>query len=475
MEDNIEKRNNKVLMTGVILYAIGNFGTKILTFLIVPLYTYYINTSDMGNYDLLITTVSLLSPLISLRISEATYNWMIRNIEKDELCIKATYDYLIKSCFLSVVIMIIAGHFLHIWNLALFLVILVLDPVFETTQKILRGFKNQKLFAISGILYTGILVILNLLTVCIWHLGVRSLLINTIISQIFCIVFIHILEKKFRCINIKTDRNELNQLQKEMLRYSLPLVPSSLSWWVMSVSDRYVIKLFMGNSYNGIYAIATKFPSVFQTIFTLFNNAWMDMALANLDLTEKNRKYTSDIFEKMYMFSFSFVLCLIPATKIITQIILSESYKIGSIYIGFLYLGSVFQGLSSFVSVGYLQSKKTGKAASSSVIGALANLIINLCLIKNIGLFAASISTFLGFFIMWVVRMYDIRAIWPITVRTKKFIPMLLLCVIVATATIWTNIRIDFIITFVTAVLFIVINRNYLRIVFKRLGIYKTK
>ena len=72
----------------------------------------------------------------------------------------------------------------------------------------------------------------------------------------------------------------------------------------MSVSDRYVIRFFLGSSFNGIYAIATKFPSVLQTFFVLFNNAWTDMALANLHSKGKSSKYVSDIFEKMYVFHF---------------------------------------------------------------------------------------------------------------------------------------------------------------------------
>ena len=358
MDSKQIKQNNKALLTGTIVYAIGNLGTKILTFLIVPLYTYYISTSDMGEYDLLITGVGLLSPIISLRISEATYNWMIKHTKSNEVCIKATYNYLLKSCALSVIVVGIIGHITRIWNLKLFLAILVLDPVLETTQKILRGLKNQKLFAASGIIYTGILVTLNFITVCVMKLGVTSLLVNTIISQLFSIVLIFALEKRMRCLTATVEKRTLLETQKEMLKYSMPLVPSTLSWWVMSVSDRYVVRFFLGSSFNGIYAIATKFPSVLQTFFVLFNNAWTDMALANLHSKEENSKYVSDIFEKMYIFSF--ICCLIPLTKIATQLILSSDYKIGSVYIGFLYLGAIFQGYSTFISVGYLQSKKNG-------------------------------------------------------------------------------------------------------------------
>lgn len=469
MDNKQVKQNNKALLTGTIVYAIGNFGTKILTFLIVPLYTYYINTSDMGDYDLLITSVSLLTPLISLKISDATYNWMIIGTASKEVSIKATYDYLLKSCTFAVIVIEIVSHFIHIWNIWLFLAIIVLEPILETTQKILRGLKNQKLFAASGIIYTGILVSLNFFTICILKLGVTSLLVNTIISHIISIALIFCLEKRMRCLTVTVNKEELLITQKEMLKYSVPLVPSTLSWWVMSVSDRYIIRFFLGSSFNGIYAIATKFPSVLQTFFVLFNNAWTDMALANLHSKEESSKYVSNIFEKMYIFSFSVVCCLIPLTKIITKVILSSDYKIGSVYIGFLYLGAIFQGYSTFASVGYLQNKKTARAATSSVAGAIVNLFIDLILIKSIGLFAAALSTYAGFLVMWLVRMYDIRKDWPITVNILKFTIMTLVATAIATVTIWTTVKIDVIMTVLFGILFIVLNKNYITVVIQKI------
>ena len=112
-----------------------------------------------------------MTPLISLKISDATYNWMIKKTARNEVCIKATYNYLLKSCILAVIIIGAASRFVHIWNVGLFLAIMVLEPILETTQKILRGLKNQKLFAASGIIYTGILVSLNFLTVLRLEIG----------------------------------------------------------------------------------------------------------------------------------------------------------------------------------------------------------------------------------------------------------------------------------------------------------------
>lgn len=448
---------NKSLMIGTITYAIGNFGTKILSFLIVPLYTYYIAPSEMGDYDLLMTTVSLLSPLLTMKISDATYRWIINDPKNRNDSISATYHLLIRNCLFFSVILAVLNLIVPIWNCPYFIAILVTNRILECLQKLLRGVKNQKLFAASGVFYTALMVSLNFVQICVFGQGVVALLQGVLISQIITIILILLFEKRLRVYKRTVDRKEI---QKEMLRYSVPLVPSALSWWVISASDRYVIRWILGSASNGIYAVAHKFPSILQIMFTMFNNAWTDLALAELGKGKESEEYTAKVFEQLYMFSFGVAFVLIPFTKIVTQLVLSESYKIASIYIGFLYLGTVFQGFSSFCSIGYLQGKKTVRAASSSIIGAIVNLLIDVVLMKYIGLFAAALSTFAGFLAMWVVRMRDIKTIIRLRFNYKKFGVWFIACVLMAVVTIWTHFEVDLMLTAFAGILFFLWNRK---------------
>lgn len=261
---------------------------------------------------------------------------------------------------------------------------------------------------------------------------------------------------------------ENRALTKEMLKYSAPLVPSGLSWWVMGVSDRYVIRFILGSAANGIYAVANKFPTILSMLFTIFNYSWTDVAIGNLKEGKETSEYSSRIFENLYELAFCFTVALIPATKIVTKLILSDSYKSASIYISFLYLGALFQGLTVFITAGLLQGTKTGFIARSSSIGAAVNLGIDLVFMKFIGIQAASFSTFCGFFVMWVCRMHDTQKITPVHLDKKKFIPLFVLSVAMATITIWTNNITDLILTILGIVLFFVINRKYIGIFMNR-------
>ncbi|GAE89926.1 lipopolysaccharide biosynthesis protein [Acetivibrio straminisolvens] len=391
-----------------------------------------------------------------MKISDAAYRWIIRDKNNEIPCISASYQLLLRNCICVSIVLLLINHFIPIWNCYYFIAILVLDRILECIQKLLRGLKNQKLFAFSGIFYTGVFVSLNLVKICYFKQGVVALLQSTIISKSVTIFLILLLEKRLRKIQLGKN---FGSLQKEMLKYSIPLVPSNLSWWVMGSSDRYIIRWILGSASNGIYAVAYKFPSVLSTIFVMFNNAWTDQALADLDKSRESEEYASKVFQIYYRISFGFVFVLIPATKVIAQIILSQRYKMASVYIAFLYLGTIFQGFSSFFSVGYLHQKKTGGTATTSIYGAIANIIVHIALIKFIGLFAAAFSTFVGFFIMWIFRVNDTKESFPIRINKKRFGFYLLVAMFLSLCTIWSSIQIDILLTVIMIVFFIIDNR----------------
>lgn len=453
-------KKNKALLTGTITYAIGSFGTKFLSFLIVPLYTYFITPADLGDYDLLVTTVSLMSPLLTMKISDAAYRWIIKEKENEIPYISATYKLLLRNCLLCSLLLIGINFFIPVWHCYYFIAILIGDRILECLQKLLRGLKNQKLFATSGVFHTAVLVGLNFYKACICKEGVIALLQSNAISLYSTIILILFVEKRLRQIDLKPN---YKQQQKEMLHYSIPLVPSALSWWVMGASDRYVVRLFINSAANGIYSVAHKFPSILQVVFQMFNNAWMDMALAELGKGEQSEDYTKRLFKQLYKISFGMVFVLIPLTKLVMNVILSDSYKEASIYIGFLYLGTVFQGFSSFNSIGYLQGGKTRGAAKTSVYGAVVNLGIDLLCVKFIGLFAAAVSTFIGFFVMWIARTRDVKDVFPVDVEWKVFGAYLIASIGLAIGVIWTNNVTDFILSAMAGTFFIFDNRNSLK------------
>lgn len=450
---NNDSKRSKALIVGTLIYAIGNFGTKILSFIIVPLYTYYINPSDLGDYDLVLTTVSLLTPLLTLQITDAAYAWMMRKQEESKEYIMAVYKFMMVTVVLSSVIVLVINVFIPILYCHYFVALLLFGRVFGILQKLLRGLKNQKLFATSGVVYTTIFLILNLFQVVVLHYGVVSLFQSSIIAYGIATVLILIFEKRLRFFDLKLGKSGT---VKEMLRFSTPLVPNQLSWWIINSSDRYIVRFFLGSVANGIYSISYKFPSLLQLIFNVFYESWQDMALTDSD--KDPGSYYSKIFKLYYKLAFSFLIFLIPFTKIFVRVFMSVTYVTSANYISFLYLGTVFQAFSSFFGVGYLKNNKTRQIAYTSLIGAICNAAINVMLIKFCGLYAASISTFAGFFVMFIIRVIQTKNVMKIEVDKVSFSMLFVFALVSSIIGTFSDMKLDIICMIVGLIFFIVYN-----------------
>ena len=447
--------SGKKLMTGTGIYAVGTFGTKILMFLLAPLYTYYLIPSEMGTYDVLLTTIGLLIPIISLQISDAVYRWIIRENVDCAIYLRVTYQFLILSSLLAASVILLINHFIiRIPYLLYFMGALFSSMFFQIGQKISRGLKRQWLFAISGIIYTCIFLFLNVFQLCVLHRGIESLLMSYIVANLVCFFTIIVLEKRIR-VNV-ISRFDFG-IFRELLTFSVPLIPNYLSWWIVDSSDRYIVLWVLGVSANGVLAIAHKFPTVLQSIFGLFLNSWQDMAIAG-ETDEKD--FFTSVFQKMYRLSFMLLWVLIPATKIFVWLVMGKGYKIACNYIPFYYLGAVFQAFCSFYGVGYLRSKNTKGAFSSSIYGAITNAAINIGTIKLIGLHAAAVSTFVSFFAMWIIREKQNRSELGIAINWREFWLLLAIDLLICIFTILGNIWINLIFMILGTMSFSIINRK---------------
>lgn len=409
-----DTKKNKELISGTIIYALGNFGTKFINFLIVPLYTYFITTEMMGEYDILLTTVSLLTPLITLQIGDAAYRWLIGKGTIDSIYL--SYKVLFVDVLITSISCLIIYAFTHYEFMGYFCIMLLGSSIMQTVQKMLRGFKNQKLFALSGVVHTFFLVGLNVLELVVLKRGLEGLLFSTAVSYFITIIFIFAFEKRVRCFRISGF--SITDAEKEMLRYAIPLIPNQLNWWIMNSSDRYIIKLFLSNSANGIYAVSYKFPTAMQSIFVLFTNSFQDISVGD---DSDSGEYYTQVFRKFSKIVFTTVMLAIPLSRLYVKLTMSSEYHEAANYIAFLYVGSAFQAFASYYGAGYLKIKDTKGTSITSILGAIANILINLVLINVFGLYAAAISTAVAFFIMWILRVIQVGNKMGIKIKYGEF------------------------------------------------------
>ena len=446
------RNKNKELIKGTIIYAIGSFGSKILSLLIVPLYTFYIVPEELGNYDLILTTINLLIPIITFQITDAAYKKIVEKFDERQNIISCTYWILLISSIISSILCITIGKYIIGLRYAIYLTIMLIAQMwFLSLQRLLRSLKRQKTFVIAGLFQTFCFLVLIAILVCGINLKVDGLCISYTVAHFIAIIFM--LTQCKDLIVTKITYNKKNLV--EMFKFSVPLIPNAMSWWLINSSDKYIIRLLLGASSNGIYTVSSKFPAVLQTVNSLFYSSWQDVAIREKAGEERDKFYTNT-FEKYYELIFGLVLIAMPATIVLLPMIVSSEYRSAALYSTFIYLGMVFQGFSSFYGINYLNHNKTFGATSTSIVAAIINLIVDLILMPYIGLYAAGISTFLGFFGMWLIRVKQTKKITNIQINKRKFIAYLVISIICAIVSIFTNRVICTILTIVFSIIFLI-------------------
>ena len=410
------KYNKLAKNTGV--FFIANFGSKVLTFLLVRFYTELLSPTEYGIIDLLNTTASLAFPLVTLCITEAVLRFSIDDIDNRG---KILTNGVLVAVIGNLAFVLTAPIFLHIDNFAdnvVWLYLLTLtNSLFTVFAHFSRGIGKSKLFAASGLVHTALQIGLNILFLLFFRWGITGYFIAAVLANVLSGVFVFAVGHLFSYIIFKLDRKYL----RTMIIYALPLIPNSVFWWIMQSSDRYVITYMLGSEANGLYAVANKIPTIISTISSIFFQAWQISSVEEVNSKDKTIFYSRvfSVLSALLTCATSFLLVILqPLYRVLTE----ESYYIGWVATPFLLFAMVFSCYSSFLGTNYVAMKKTTGVFLTTVGGAVINIVLNIFLTRPFGIIGTAVATAVGFFITWGARVFGTRRFVRIRYPLRTFI-----------------------------------------------------
>lgn len=411
--------DSKSLLKNTFIYSIGTFGSKALVFLLLPLYSYYLSTDEFGLYDLFISAISFFIPVLTLQTSESVYRWLIDSSLSSDYKSKIITNGLAITLFSSLVFVVLFSVFYYFYNISYpiaFLFLLLTSSFAQFFQFLLRGLHDNKLFSIVGLVNTLFILVLNILFLVKIKMGIEGLFLATIIANIISTGVVFIKKHLYRYISFRLVDIDLI---KSFLLYSLPLVPNTISWWLINIGNKFIIARYLTLGDNGIYAVSTRLSSLVFVLNSIFMLAWQDHTL-KAGNSEKDIKFRSNIFNGFVSFELSVITLLIGLTPLIIKYIISGDYFDAWMFTPFLYLGALFSALSGYVGLGFQREKKTNMEFYTTLVGGVVNIIISVLLIKYIGLYATAIGTFIGFVVTFIVRKIKTDKFYKINIEHIK-------------------------------------------------------
>lgn len=404
----------KKLLSNTAILALGTFASKVLVFLMMPLYTSILATDEFSIADLITQTANLLIPLACIGIVDGIFRFALDG--EDER--KKTFSSGLAVLLLSSVIFAVIAAVLnligisgqigsYVWLVAIYV---IAANIHSAVAQYIRAKGNTLLFAVGGIVGTVLTVAFNILFLVAFKMGVVGYVLSVVVADIVVTVILFLCAKLYRDIDFRlVDKTKIS----EMLKYSVPMIPTTVFWWITNVSDRYMVSAMVNHDVNGLYSAAYKIPTLLTLICMVFIEAWQFSAVSESDEKERS-SFFSSVFAAYQGILFMAASALILFAKVATVILLDKSYYASWEYIPVLALAMTYSALVTFMGSVYLVKKKSIMSFVTAAVGAVVNVVLNFVLIPLFpnSAMGAAIATFISYFVVMIIR----------SVNTQKYV-----------------------------------------------------
>lgn len=438
----------KKLVKNTIILAIGQLSSKIFTFLLIPIYTALLTPEDFGRIDAIQTVVSLSMYFVTLQIENSIFRFLIENRNKrknqNSYVTNGYYVLTIMSVFFTILILII--NLIHKLDYIVIIILLIWAQGFYLySSNFARGLGKNIDYSIASFVVTLTSLVVNILFIVIFKMGGISIIFALLISNFIGTLYYVIRIKIWEYIDLKL----VNRTQiKEMLDYSLPLIPNAISWWISNASDRILIMIFLGASFNGVYAAANKIPTIYTTLFNIFNIAWSESVSLSINDEDKTEYINKAMNSSLKFFSFINLL-IILFSSLMFNILIGEKYYNAYNHIYILSIALFINSICSMLGgilTGLMNTKVIGW---TTALGAIVNAIINLLFIKKIGLYAASLSTLASYIVILYFRYKEVEKNIDLKLEKKYLLEIIFITILISLGYFLRNIYINIILLFI--------------------------
>lgn len=458
----MEQQKYKALFKDTIIFALGNIGSKLIVFFLVPFYTYYLSPDEYGISDLVFTASQLAIPILSLVIFDAVIRFALSRKERPQDVLLVGVVVWFFGSVAAIALTPLFGLYKAISQWKWFVTgYMIANMLVSIELNYLKAVNRNLSFSIVCILQTLSLALLNILFVAHLKLGIRGYLVSYILSNILAALF-SMMAAKFLIIRDLFKAKLDTMLAKQMILYSTPLILNNLSWWVIQSSDKFMLESMVSNSALGIYTVAARIPSLVTVFVTIFQQAYGISSVKEMDSSNDSSFYTS-VFTFYSFIAFLGGICLCTVMKPFMDIyVRSNSYGEVWRYVPLLLASAVFSALAAYCGSMYGALKKSMNNMLSTASAAVVNIIVNYFAILLFGLWGAMIGTIVAYCLLAFIRIIDVKRFVNIGINWQKLIGNSVILVIQSIIVSLSDFWVGFICSVFLLAIFLIINRSEL-------------
>jgi O-antigen/teichoic acid export membrane protein len=427
----------KRLASNTVVLMLGQMSSKLLVYVMMRFYTDILGADGYGAVGNIVDAAVLCIGIATLAIGEAIIRFGTDNAYDSSQVFSIGLVTTLGGLLLFIPFVPLIGLVDFLSQYSLLIYIYVFTGSFKSAFALfVRSSVSIRLYAVDGIITTCTCIGFNLLFLLALNMGVMGYVLSVVLADACSIIFLFTVGKLRRYLVIfGLDR----QLAVQMYRYCIPMIPTTIMWWVTNVSDSFIVTSIMDTAATGVYKAAYKLPNIIALVSGIFSQAWNMSAI-----TEKNSRtiarFYTDVFDILqsviYVSASGMLLVIRPLLGIMAA---GEAFDDAYLYTPMLVLSVIFSCFSTFCGSIYIADKKSMRSMLTAGAGALINIAANLALIPVIGLQGAALSTFASYLIVFAVRAVDTRKIVYMDYELPKIIANMIILTVMSAVIIFAR------------------------------------
>ena len=234
-----------------------------------------------------------------------------------------------------------------------------------------------------------------------------SYLLAIISGDLVSVLFLMVTGKLWNYVELKGINKDL---WKQMLHFSLPMIPAQISFWIINASDLFFVREMCngldgrdGNAWSGLLSTGYFLPTILTTLGLIFYDAWQLSAVTE---EEGRARFFTKIFRTYSSVLFCCAAGIIWLCRPVMHVMKSNYYYAWH-FVPFLVLASTCSCFNQFMNSVYVVTKKSSRSMVTMMAGAISNCLMNYFFIKWWGPIGATYASFLGLGLVFTLRSID--------------------------------------------------------------------
>ena len=431
----------KKLLSNTAVFAAGQFLSKAMVYLLMPLYTAVLTKEQSSAADMVQQVGNFLMPVAALGLCEGILRFaMDSGVDGTDpvLLKKKVFSSSMTMMFLSTLLFAALAPLALLFSFDAGYVWLTVGFVVAANLQMavsyyVRSLGHTAVYAVQGIINTALTIVFNVIFLVWLRWGVTGFILAITIANLLVSVILIIWMKLWRDFEPGSiDRKTV----KALLLYSLPLIPTTVMWSVTNITDKQIVISSCGEAVNGMFVYSYKIPTVLTLITTIFVQAWQLSSVRDSDDRDRGDFFTR-VFASYNGVIFMAASFLTALTKPLTRLLLDESYFGAWEFIPVLIFATVFSAFATFTSTVYMVRKKSLPAFLTALAGASANILLSLILAPFLGAQGVAAATAASYILLFGIRAVTAKKYVAFSVGVPRLVVNSLLlagqCVIMVT------------------------------------------